>query len=362
MRKQILIHLIMVCCLVLIAGHGFAADEAVIPGEAGSVGVEKGGNAAAPEESGLFHAVFKKNPPRFGGDANFEYDTRDSDFGDSLTSRVRLTMDADLSPDCYLHTRLTAKQYIDGDESGGPAQAAGYENEAIKVGMEQLYLGYKFGDVLDGVEVIAGRQPLWLADGMLADINGMNSAKLNLAYSGINLLGFFGKDGTQALPEESNGEDADFTALEASWTLGPICLGATYLDVESNDDANDERFCGGSINYRAPFEVVFYGQYVVNSDADDDDTAYRIKASYGNAAKQGEWDVSLAYLRVEDNINPNDKWLVNDGNWVGAKGVRLKMHYALTNWATLILVQDVFENINTGENQNRTDIEFEVRF
>lgn len=345
MKKRNLVSLIMVCCL-LIAGGAFAADTSV----------EK-------ENKGLLESVFKKMAPRFGGDANIEYDARDSDFGDKLTSRIRLTMDADISPGLYLHTRLTAKQYIDGNESGDrSAQAAGYENEAVKVGMEQMYLGYKFGDDYNNTELTAGRQPLWLADGMLADINGINSVKLKTSLVGVTMFGFFGKEGTQALPEDRGGSDADLTAGELNAAFGPVSLGATYLDVNDDADLNDEAFYGGSISYQAPFNTVLYGQYVVNSDADEDDTGYRVKASYGNAAKQGEWDISLAYLKVENNINPNDKWFVNDGNWIGAKGFRIKAHYAVTDWATLVLVQDIFENIITGEDQNRTDIEFEVRF
>ena len=345
MQKRNLGCLVVICCF-LFAGSVFASDKAAEPGN-----------------NGLLESVFTKMAPKFGGDANIEYDTRDSDYGDSLTSRVRLTMDADISPRVYLHTRLTAKQYIDGNENGDqPAQAAGYENEAVKVGMEQLYLGFKFGGAFDDTELIVGRQPLWMAGGMLSDINGINGIKLKTSFLGVNAFGFFGKEGTQALPEDRGGSDGNLGAVELSRAFGPVSLGVTYLNVNDEDDVNDETFYEGNISCQTPFGAVLYAQYLVNDDAEEDDMGYRLKASYGNAVKEGEWDASLAYLRVESNINPNDKYYINDGNWIGAKGFRMKIHYAVTDWSTLVLVQDVFENINSGEDQNRTDIEFEVRF
>ena len=349
MKKPNLRCLMAICCFLLLAGNVFALDETV-----------------EPVNNGFLKSVFTKMAPKFGGDANIEYDTRDSNYGDSLTSRVRLTMDADISPRLYLHTRLTAKQYIDGNENGDhPAQAAGYENEAVKVGMEQFYLGFKFSlddQIFNNMELILGRQPLWLAGGMLSDINGINGIKLKTSFLGINAFGFFGKDGTQALEEDRGGSDGNLGAAELSRAFGPVTLGVTYLNVNDDANVNDATFYEGNVSYQTPFGALLYAQYLVNDDADEDDTGYRVKAIYGNAVKQGEWDASFAYLRIESSINPNDKYYINDGNWIGAKGVRVKIHYAVTDWSTLILVQDVFENINTGEDQNRTDIEFEVRF
>ena len=352
MRKSKMGSMVVLCCGVLLANGAFAADQdpAGTPAPAAAAAVKE-----TPKMSGMMDALFTKLAPKFGGDANIEYDGRDSNFGDGLTSRVRLTMDADIDPLFYIHTRLTAKQYVYGNEHGDhPSQAAGYENEAIKVGMEQLYIGSKLGPQFNDSEVRVGRMPLWLANGMLADINGINGAYLRTSVSGVNAFGFFGREGTQALPEIRDGKPSNLGAAELSKTLGPVELGATYLRVQ-------DTFFGLNANYVTPFNMVLFGQYAKDTSASNNNQGYWGGARYGNAGKKGEWDASLAYLRVESNINPNGQYLVNDGNLVGAKGARLKAHYAISNWSTLTLVQDFTES-TSGNKQKRTDIELEVRF
>lgn len=356
MRKARLGKMIVLSCGVLLANGAFAADQAPAP-TASEASAAAPAAPAKESAKSFLDSAFVKLAPRFGGDANIEFDTRDSNQGDGLTGRVRLTMDAEIDPLVYIHTRLTAKQYITGHEKKENrfSQAAGYENEAISVGMEQLYLGSKLGPKFNDTEIRAGRQPLWLANGMLADINGINGLYVRTSLLGVNALGFFGREGTHTLQEDVPGKNTNLGAVELSRTFGPVDIGATYLKV-------DNAFYGVNASYATPFKAKVFAQYVKNTDATDDDQGYRVQVNYGNAAKRGEWDASLAYLRVEDSINPNGKWFVNDGNWIGAKGLRMKAHYALTDWSTLVLVQDLFDNIASGKRQNRTDIEFEVRF
>lgn len=357
MRRARLGSMIVLFCGVVLAGGAFAADQVAAPAS-GDAAAPAAKAAPAPETAkGFFDsALFTKLAPKFGGDANLEYDTRDSKFGDGLTSRIRLTMDANIDPRVYLHTRLTAKQYITGSQhKDHPAQAAGYENEAIKVGMEQLYLGAKLGPQLNDTEVRVGRQSLWIANGMLADINGINGVMLRTSLLGVNAMAFFGKEGTQALPEVRDGKNSNIGTGELSTKLGPVDLGASYMKVH-------DAFFTVNASYLTPFKAVLFAQYGKNIDASDEDQGYWVGARYGNAAKRGEWDASLAYLRIENNMNPNGKFFVNDGNWIGAKGFRLKAHYAVTDWSTLVLVQDLFDTTTTGAKHNRTDIEYEVRF
>jgi hypothetical protein len=359
-------------CGVFFASAAFAAEQpaAASAGEAAATAPQAAAATEKPKDSGLLDSLFTKLAPKFGGDANIEYDGRDSNFGDGLTSRVRLTMDADIDPLIYIHTRLTAKGYISGAErqSDGstphPAQAAGYENQAIKVGMEQLYLGLnlaKISPALNGTELRVGRQPLWLANGMLADINGIDSAMVRASLHGVNVMGIWGYEGTEGLtgnngPSTSN--NSPLYAAELSTTLGPVELGATFLKVHDG-------FYGFNANYATPIpKLVLFGQFAQDIDSHNhqQDLGYWAGARYGNAGKKGEWDLSLAYVNVGNDINPNGQYLVNDGNLVGARGARLKGHYALSNWSTLTLVQD-FTNSTVNEKQQwRTDVELEVRF
>ncbi len=51
----------------------------------------------------------------------------------------------------------------------------------------------------------------------------------------MNALGFFGREGTQALPEVRNGVSSNLGAAELSTKLGPVDFGATYLRVRERD-------------------------------------------------------------------------------------------------------------------------------
>jgi hypothetical protein len=96
----------------------------------------------------------------FSGDANIEYDGRDTGFGDGLTNRIRLVMDSQIDQNVYLHGRFVSKNYISGGEINDgppyPAQSAGWEHQIVPNGMEQGYIGYK----TDGIDVKVGRQYL----------------------------------------------------------------------------------------------------------------------------------------------------------------------------------------------------------
>lgn len=374
MRKGRFGSLIVLVCGVVLASGAFAAEQPQddvkalldrfsarldkLEAENGAAEPVTQEPAAEKTSTGFLGSVFTKFAPKFGGDANIEYDTRDSNQGDGLTGRVRLTMDVDIDPRMYLHTRLTAKNYVNGHEFGQDrqSQAAGYENEAVKVGMEQMYLGVRLGPRFNDGELRIGRQPLWLATGMLADINGINGVSLKSSVFGVNAFGFYGRNGTHdTLQQQKNASDTYYSVVDLSKNFGPLELGATFMKVDDN-------FYALKANYQTPFNTLLFSQYVKNDDAADDDQGYMVGAKYGNAGKKGTWDALLSYVHIEDSINPNGSFLVNDGNWVGAKGIRTRMHYAVTDWSTLGLVQDFFDTINGGEKHNRTTVEFEVRF
>jgi hypothetical protein len=280
-------------------------------------------------------------PIRFSGDANIEYDYRDSGFGDGLTSRLRLVMESDIDKNIYLHSRLVAKQYVNGSQDGShAAQAAGYENQAVRTGMEQMYIGFKTANG----EIKAGRQPLWLANGMLADINGINAGSITAKMGATNVLGFFGQDG-----------DTRINAAEVNTMLGKVGLGASFMKAK-------DHYYGANFNIPVTDNATFFAQAARNSGKTADNTGYWFGVKVGNATNPGDFDWSVAYLRVGDNINPNGTYNVNDGNTIGGKGFRFKTHYAVTKNSTLTVVYDALKKINGDNDHKRTDIEYEVRF
>lgn len=310
-----------------------ASSEKVQELEQKVANIEKSSAAAKPA------TVF--SPIRFSGDANIEYDYRDSGYGDGLTNRLRLVMESDIDKNIYLHGRLVSKQYINGSQDGShPAHAAGYENQAVTSGMEQMYIGFK----MPNAEIKAGRQPLWLANGMLADINGISAGSITATINNTSVLGFFGQDGNTKI-----------SAAEVNTKLGDVSLGGSFMRAKDN-------YYGANINIPVAGNATFFAQFAKNNDKTSDNTGYWYGIKFGNASKPGDFDWSIAYLRVGDNINPNGTYNVNDGNLIGGKGLRLKTHYAVSKNSTLIVYYDALKTINGDNDHKRTDIEYEVRF
>jgi hypothetical protein len=80
--------------------------------------------------------------------------------------------------------------------------------------------------------------------------------------------------------------------------------------------------------------LVFYADYVVNTDADENDTGYLFGAKYGSAKSKGTWDVSYFYEKLEADAVVG---LVTDSDFGGggtdAKGHVLQGTYAFhNNW------------------------------
>lgn len=298
--------------------------------------------------------------PTFSGDANLEYDGRDTGFGDGLTNRIRLVMDNQIDQNVYLHGRFVSKNYINGGEVNSqsnnlswPAQQAGWEHQIVNNGMEQGYIGYK----TDGIDIKAGRQSMWLANGMLADVNGINGVSVTSNFDNTSVYGFAGRDGQQKV-----------YAAQVGTKLGSADFGATYL---KNQAAINTAYWG--VNASAPVadNAVAFAQYA-KSNAATDNSGYWFGVKVGNAAKAGDFDYSLAYVHVDANATPlvvssnpqehaEGPWLT-DGNMYGGKGLRFKAHYAVSDHSTLTVYQDQFKNINSKADQRRTDVEYEVRF
>jgi len=126
--------------------------------------------------------------------------------------------------------------------------------------------------------------------------------------------------------------------------------------------ATDETYYGFNASTKIAKNAVVFAQYAKNNDAADNNQGYWAGVKFGNAIKKGDIDYSLAYVKVDNNINPNGTYFVNDSNWIGAKGLRFKAHYAVSNNSTLTFYQDQFKTIDGNADHKRSDLEYEVRF
>jgi len=83
---------------------------------------------------------------------------------------------------------------------------------------------------------------------------------------------------------------------------------------------------------KLPFKV--FGQYAVNTEADDNDTGFLFGAALGKAKKPGQWQLGYDYRMLEKDavvgmLTDSDSW----GGGTNGQGHRMKAKYAiLKNW------------------------------
>jgi hypothetical protein len=75
--------------------------------------------------------------------------------------------------------------------------------------------------------------------------------------------------------------------------------------------------------------ITLFADYVVNTDADDNDTGYLFGAKFGSAKKQGTWDVSYFYEKLEADAVVG---LVTDSDF-GGGGTDAKGHVFMGTYA-----------------------------
>ncbi len=102
---------------------------------------------------------------------------------------------------------------------------------------------------------------------------------------------------------------------------------------------------------KLPFKV--FGQYAVNTEADDNDTGFLFGAALGSAKKPGQWQLGYDYRMLEKDavvglLTDSDSW----GGGTDGQGHRMQAKYAiLKNWTfggTLFLNE---YGIATGEDK-----------
>jgi hypothetical protein len=197
---------------------------------------------------------------------------------------------------------------------------------------------------------------IWgLANGMLADVNGINGVSATASFEGgTSLFGFAGRDGANKV-----------YAAQFGTRIGSGDFGASYLKGPSTTSYDDSSAFWG-VNASAPVadNATVFAQYA-RGNAAAANTGYWFGVKVGNAVKAGDFDYSLAYVHVAANATPagiaEGPWLT-DGNMMDGKGLRLKMHYAVSDHSTLTVYQDQFKAVSNNNDHRRTDVEYEVRF
>ena len=84
------------------------------------------------------------------------------------------------------------------------------------------------------------------------------------------------------------------TSGAANMSLDPLTGDLVYR----YDYRNLEAFAEYSFKLGGQ-SVALFGNYTVNTEADDNDTGYLIGAKYGSAKKRGQWDITYFYENLE---------------------------------------------------------------
>lgn len=265
--------------------------------------------------------------PTFYGDANIEYNDLTNQ-SSTLTNRIRLSVDSAITDNLYLHGRTV----MNNDLKDG--QSSNTSNKNVEV--EQLFIGGKIGNF----DVKAGRQPLWLGKGALADVNGINGIQASTTLNTVELNGFYGKDGSNHV-----------SAADFGTSYHNVNFGGSYLQ---ESDAN--KFIGINADTKIMDNAVLNVEYVKNTESKNDGFLAEVKV--GNATKKGDLDYSLIYRDIEAGAVSGYS---TDSNYSDSEGFRVKANYKVADNALLTAYQDFTDN-QSGNKKNKTNVEFSINF
>ena len=276
-------------------------------------------------------------PIEFSGDMqlltqkNYHNDSSYSD------ARIRLNADAQLGDSMYVHGRLMGI-----DENTRNFDVAGTGSKGAQMNMEQLYLGAKLGEV----DVKVGRQPLFIGEGMLADVNGIQGVSLAGQAGQVNMYGFVGRS------NDASGRDT--IGINVGTNVNGINLGAGYM---TTSDAFENKYYSLSADKNVTDKINLSGTYVKNTEMEAD--GYIVKATVGQIAKKGDFNYAVSYRDIEDDAVDAD-WVTN-GAYADSKGIRLAANYKVTDNATLTAYKDFVKN-TAGEKPNQARVEMNINF
>lgn len=247
--------------------------------------------------------------PSFSGDANIEYNKIDGGSSD-LTSRIRLSVDADIADNFYVHGRVVGNLNLEDRDN------------AANAAFNRLYLGAKF----DNLNIAVGKQSLYTNQGILLD-NEYTGVAIGTGFDNVNITGFAGKD---------------LTAVELGTKAGNMDLSATYV----KDDVKDSKVMGFYAGTQISNNAVLGFNYLKDNNNDTD--GYLTSVKFGNALKKGDADYTLIYRDME---------VKGDSRYVESKGFAVEGNYKVSDATNLNIKKDFSED--TGK---RMTAEFEVKF
>ena len=193
-----------------------------------------------------------------------------------------------------------------------------------------------------------GTEFAWVAQGgMNMKIGDSGKLKFGAGYSAFDIAG-----GTPVY-----GDPDDFYGN--SFVVDPVTGELTFL----YDYRNIEAFAEYSFKLGGQ-SVSLFGNYTVNTEADENDTGYLFGAKYGSAKNRGDWDITYFYEKLEADATVG---LIADSDFGGggtdAKGHVFSGTYAFhSNWnfkATYFINQI---NLASGDEDDYDRLQLDLNF
>jgi hypothetical protein len=151
-----------------------------------------------------------------------------------------------------------------------------------------------------------GSEFAWVAQaGMNLKIGETGKLKFGGGYSEFNIAG--------RTPVFGEPDDFYGNSYVTDPVTGDLVFRYDYTNIEAFAEYSFK--LGGQ-------SLALFGNYTVNTDADDNDTGYLLGAKFGSAKKRGEWDLTYFYEKLEADATVG---LVADSD-LGGGGTDVKGH------------------------------------
>ncbi len=225
---------------------------------------------------------------------------------------------------------------------------------------EGAVLKYKTGET---IELLLNGGMFWLEVREAVDETTMAGGQVAVKYNtegasyvqaGVGLFSYDNIEGTDLLfdPAKSKGNLTD-----------KVVKGDVTNSVYGTGFTTPEVFVEAFFNTTVP--VSLYGSYIVNDDADEEDTGYIAGVRVGKAKAQGSWELDYNWRHLEANavvgaFADSDSF----GGGTDGEGHRLSASYQISKTlkSTVTYFMNEAKISKDGEDYDRLQVDFSAKF
>ncbi|HWR44312.1 S-layer homology domain-containing protein [Sporomusa sp.] len=229
---------------------------------------------------------------KFTGEVRERYDYQE-DYGNKMQTRLRLKMTAQVDENVTFNGRLASQS------------TWGNADSANQVKLDQAYISGKAA----GLDYSFGRQPIFLGQGLLADVSDNND--------GLVLSG--GKDVKVTTGSFKRGK-SNFVAANIDAKVADD-LNVTVSYIKDKDATKAYKSTAAGLSYTGFGKFAISGEYGKNDAKNIDAKAWMAKVKYGNAGAVNTAGVWIGYRNADKDFDPAGLNTLDYGILDGSIGV-----------------------------------------